>query len=187
MTPEETKAMADRIAKNRQEENLKAVANKPKEEKVVKIKKEKAVKAAPKAKAKKALRAKRVVGPATAKFKFKAERKRGECDVLGCNAKPQAGFRCTKHRKLIRKAQLKANNVVWKKRVKAGTAGHHVVYTRPGEKLPIATRFAMKAPEKALEVVRKEHSIVEEVGVMKEILARTKASRKVKAAKKKAA
>lgn len=81
-------------------------------------------------------------GPAMLKLqnKLKAAPVQGQCDVRGCNAKaasPRA-FRCLKHRKAIRKLQLKANNAVWRRRVKAGTAGHHVVYRRA------ATVFTLK-------------------------------------------
>ncbi len=103
--------------------------------------------------ARKAKKSKRTkpLGPGTLKFKFKATRSRAVCDVLNCKAKPSKGFRCPKHKKLIRKAQLAANNIVWKKRVKAGTAGHHVVYTNPKKKTQ-ATRWALKATNKAMKV-----------------------------------
>lgn len=180
MTPEETKAMADRIAANRKEAQAKVIqikAKAPAKAKAPKAAVKKATKpkaAKPKAKKERV----KPIGPATAKVKFKDKPKsRDYCDVLNCSAKPKAGFRCEKHRKVIRKAQLAANNVVWKKRVKAGTAGHHVVYTRPGEKKAIATRFSLKATDKAIKVVSTGHSVVEKVGDFKEIISRTKKER----------
>lgn len=171
MTPAEQEAMAKRIAANRKE----AEAKKTKKE--IKVKTEK--KAAPKAKptAQKVKKTDRIkpIGPGTKMFKFKAERAAGECDVQGCKVKGLGKKRrCGKHKKEIRKEQLRANNVVWKKRVKDGTAGHHVVYTRPGEKKPIATKYSLKKTDAAVAVVAKGHSVVEKVGDFKEIIARTK-------------
>lgn len=178
MTPEETKAMADRIAANRQEE----AKTKVKEAKAAKVpaKPAKVAKVAKPAKVAgaKSPKAKKVIGPATKNFKFKdGPKDRKVCDVKGCTKKPKTGFRCDAHRKEIRKAQLAANNVVWKKRVKAGTAGNHVIYTRPGEKKPIATQFSLKNPDKAAKQVFNEHSILETVKDFKEILSRTKQER----------
>ena len=71
-------------------------------------------------------------GPATKAWakKFRADREPGQCNMKGCSRKtvtPRAKW-CAPHKKEVRKAQLKANNVVWRKAVKEGRAGHHVVY-----------------------------------------------------------
>ncbi len=82
---------------------------------------------------------------AALKWKLKPIRTRGVCAKLGCNIKFPNARRvfCKKHKKALRKVQLKLNNVVWNKRVKAGTAGHHVVY-KGG-----ATEFAVKKTAEA--------------------------------------
>jgi hypothetical protein len=105
--------------------------------------------------------AKRVVGPGTAKFKFKKEKLVGQCDVLGCKAKahkPNA-YRCMKHKKEIRKVQLAANNVVWHKRVKAKTADHHIVYTYDGKQK--LSKWARAHPDAAMERVKKEQAVID--------------------------
>ena len=123
------------------------------------------------------------VGPAMKRFKFKKDRKPGECDVLGCKVNGLApARRCHKHKKLIRKAQLKANNVVWRKRVKEGTAGNHAVYTFDGDQ--VATKFARKESSKALAAVKAGHAVVDEKG-FKKALAAAEVVRKAKAKVKK--
>lgn len=186
MTPAETEAMAKRLEANRKEAaKPKAIkeGKMPKTEKqakgFVKIpvnakKGEKPKKLAPKTVLKKVSGAK-VIGPGTKLFKFKPGKKSREvCDLLSCRTKPKTGFRCDAHRKIVRKAQLKANNPVWKRRVKAGTAGHHVVYTKPDTGKRIATKFSLKAADEATKVVKSGHSVVSEVGKFKAILAATK-------------
>lgn len=177
MTPEETAEMAKNVEANKREAVAKDVAKaKPKVEKKApketKAPKAKAVKAA-KVKAKAAKK----VGPGTIKFKFKENRKPGQCDVLNCSVNNLKGLkrRCPKHKKIIRKAQLKANNVVWKKRVKNKEAGHHAVYTYDGKQL--ATRYSLKATDKVADAVKKGHSIIKEVGAFKAIVAKTKKMR----------
>ena len=173
MTPEETKAMAARIAANKKEAEAKKA---PKKEIKVKPKKEvKQAKVKPTAKKVKAKDRTKPIGPGTKLFKFKDGPKSFEvCDVLNCREKPKSGFRCVKHKKAIRKEQLRANNIIWRQRVKNGTAGHHVVYTRPGEKKPIATKYSLKKTDAAVKAVSTGHSVVEKVGDFKEIVARTK-------------
>lgn len=184
MTPEETEAMAKRIEANRKEAKIKEIPV-PKTEKQAKGFKKIPVNSKEKPKAvspKKVLKAVKApkkertkpVGKGTLLFKYKPKRSREVCDVLSCREKPKKGFRCEKHRKMIRKAQLKANNVVWKKRVKEGTAGHHVVYTKPDTGKTIATKFSLKATDKATAVVKSGHSIIGEVGKFKAIVAATK-------------
>lgn len=127
---------------------------------------------------------KRGVGPGTKRFKFKAVRKAGECDVLGCSRSPSTtkARRCLKHKKLIRKEQLKANNVVWRKRVQKGTAGHHIVYTSPKEGKTSLTEWARANPERAMKLVKKDFGTVDLDGFRK--LAKLAADAADKAAKK---
>lgn len=80
---------------------------------------------------------------------------RGACNVAGCSGRP-ANSRtlfCSKHKKEIRKEQLKLNNIVWRKRVAEKKAGHHVVYRGK------ATEWALTHKEQALKAVKAERSI----------------------------
>lgn len=95
----------------------------------------KPVKVAKKSKAKTKVKKRKVLprikGPAVHALKFKeGKRHQGQCDIVGCMSKSRTprAFRCAKHQLDVRTAQLKANNVTWQKRVKAGTAGHRRVY-----------------------------------------------------------
>lgn len=95
-------------------------------------------------------------GPAmqrlAAKIKLKYEK--GECRFRGCS-KPALGLRwCKNHKKFVRKMQLKANNVVWRKRVRAGKADHHVVYRKH------ATFWTIAHKDAALKKVKKGESII---------------------------
>lgn len=96
-------------------------------------------------------------GPAMQKLaaKIKLKFEPGECRVRGCNKKTVGLKWCPKHKKIIRKMQLKANNAVWHKRVKAGTADHHVVYKKH------ATVWALTHQDKALAKVKKGLSIIQ--------------------------
>lgn len=102
-------------------------------------------------------------GPGTKQFKFKPVSLRGECDVLGCKSKAHSpsAFRCAKHKKEIRKVQLRENNQTWFKRIEKGTAKHHVVYTSPVTGKQELTEWALANPDKALAQVKKGISIVE--------------------------
>jgi hypothetical protein len=105
----------------------------------------------------------RAWGPGTKAFKFKPLSLRGECDVLGCKGgahKPTA-FRCLKHKKEIRKEQLRANNQTWFKRIEKGTAKHHVVYTSPVTGKQELTEWALMNPDRAMAQVKKGISIVD--------------------------
>lgn len=104
----------------------------------------------------------RTWGPGTKQFKFKPVSLRGECDVLGCKAKAHkpTAFRCLKHKKEIRKVQLKENNKTWHKRIEKGTAKHHVVYTSPVTGRQELTEWALLNPDRALKQVKKGESIV---------------------------
>jgi len=113
------------------------------------------------AKPKKTPKAK-VVGPAMKKLASKLRPKeQGKCDWKGCPAKTGKKYRCLKHMKVVRKLQLAANNVVWRKRVKAGTAGHHAVYTSPLQKKQRLTQWAKKETPKAEAQVKEGASIVD--------------------------
>lgn len=90
-------------------------------------------------------------GPAMVQFakKLRKTPEQGMCHVLGCEKKSvtlRAKW-CMGHKKAIRKAQLKANNKVWRKRVKEGLAGHHVIYAGA------ATAFSLKNRELAEKIV----------------------------------
>lgn len=104
-------------------------------------------------------------GPGTKQFKFKKERIVGECDVLGCKAKAKSprSFRCKAHMKAVRKVQLKMNNKVWRKRVKAKEAGHHTVYTNPNDDKPrrALSAWARGNIDRAKKVVEQEATIID--------------------------
>lgn len=104
----------------------------------------------------------RTWGPGTKQFKFKPVSLRGECDVLGCKAKAHkpTAFRCLKHKKEIRKVQLRENNKTWHKRIEKGTAKHHVVYTSPVTGKQELTEWALLNPDRAIKQVKKGESIV---------------------------
>lgn len=94
------------------------------------------------------------------KWKLKPQRVRGVCTKQGCNVKwsgqPGRIF-CKKHKAELRVEQLRLNNIVWLKRVKAGTAGNHVIY---GGK---ATKFSVAKPKAALKVVEAGEATVDVV------------------------
>lgn len=100
------------------------------------------------------------------KWKLKPQRVRGVCTKQGCNVKwsgqPGRVF-CKKHKAELRVEQLRLNNIVWLKRVKAGTAGNHVIY---GGK---ATKFSVAKPKAALKVVEAGEATVD-VAEFKKIL-----------------
>ena len=100
-------------------------------------------------------------GPAmiALKGKLKPEPVKGECAWKGCSKKAVTKLArwCMGHKKAIRKAQLKANNKVWNRRVKDGSAGHHVVYDGA------ATVWAVMHKDKAIQQVKKGHSIISTV------------------------
>lgn len=113
--------------------------------------------------------------------KLRAEPSLGGCDVIGCKnrATSPRAWRCGPHKKAIRKAQLKANNAVWRKRVKEGKAGHHVVYkgyasvfslknTKVAEKIVTSGRSTLKTRDEFREVLRKvPESVKKEVKAAK--------------------
>lgn len=111
-------------------------------------------------------------GPAMGLFKLKDPAEPGVCRVYGCSKKASSGKGrwCAPHKKEIRKAQLKANNVIWRKRVKAGTAGHHVVYSVEKKLRP--TEWAVKNKEKALAKVKKGEATIEGIGEFKKLLSK---------------
>lgn len=93
------------------------------------------VKAKPKAKAPRAKRLKGPLprakkGPASKVVKVKTNREPGVCTKLRCGSKtasPRSKW-CKAHKKEVRALQLKLNNVVWRKRVEKGVAGHYESY-----------------------------------------------------------
>lgn len=94
------------------------------------------------------------------KWKLKPQRVRGVCTKQGCNVKwsdqPGRVF-CKKHKAELRVEQLRLNNIVWLKRVKAGTAGNHVIYNGK------ATKFSVAKPKAALKVVEAGEATVDVV------------------------
>lgn len=120
-------------------------------------------------------------GPAMKGFKVKVDKaiKPGLCQLHGCSAKAatKRAKWCREHKKTIRKAQLAANNVVWRKRVSEGTAGHHVAYRgKP-------TWWAVEKPKAALTLVKAGASIIEDPKKLEEALAKAAAAEKLRAAK----
>lgn len=121
------------------------------------------------------------------KWKLKPQRVRGVCTKQGCNVKwsdqPGRVF-CKKHKAELRVEQLRLNNIVWLKRVKAGTAGNHVIYNGK------ATKFSVAKPKAALKVVEAGEATVDVVEFKKILKAAPKQLalplEKPKAAKKEA-
>lgn len=78
-------------------------------------------------------------------IKFKKVIVNGTCRVLGCNAKcPPRANTCATHKKQIRKAQLEAGMVKFRKRQAAGKAGHYVVFRGKPSKWALANPEAAK-------------------------------------------
>lgn len=116
---------------------------------------------------------KRQPGPAMKALagKVKENRVLGVCMRKGCSTKTvtHRAKWCREHKKAIRKAQLAANNVVWKRRVLKHEAGHHVAYRNE------ATKWSATHKDKALDLAKKGHSVYE-VDKLKKILAKVKAA-----------
>lgn len=99
----------------------------------------------------------RAVGPAMEAIqnRMKTQRTPGICMIRECRNKsttPKAKW-CKKHQKEVRKLQNAANHTVWKMRVAAGMAGHHVVYKgRP-------TSWAATNKRRALRLAQAGHSV----------------------------
>lgn len=94
-------------------------------------------------------------GPAAPLFKVKAAKEPGVCQMRGCSSRSvtERSKWCYEHKRVVRKAQLALNNIVWRKRVERGTAGHHVAYkNRP-------TVWAATHVRDAERLVRKGRSI----------------------------
>lgn len=74
----------------------------------------------------------KIHGPAYAIFKKKLRERwePGHCMFKGCSKKPPTSRSryCQTHYKEYRKVQLAENNKVWRKRIDAGKALHHVIY-----------------------------------------------------------
>jgi hypothetical protein len=113
-------------------------------------------------------------GPAMValKNKIKLQVVPGECRFRGCSKKT-IGTRakwCLKHKKAIRKFQLKENNKVWNKKVKEGKADHHVVYRGH------ATVWALQNKEKAIRKVKMGVSIIPTVKELEAAFRKTPAA-----------
>jgi hypothetical protein len=140
--------------------------NKPATKEAIVKTRKKEVKAKVPKTSKAAKSAKRKPGPAMAAFKQKKERRLGVCNLIGCAQKTVTAKSkwCKEHKKEIRKAQLAANNIIWRKRVEAGTAGHHVAYRNH------ATVWAQENAKKALSLVKSGKSVIEDPKKFEEIL-----------------
>lgn len=93
------------------------------------------------------------------KWKLKEERKSGACAKQGCNKIGVQGLWCKKHRKILRKEQLRLNNIPWRKKVQAG--GGKAKYKRDQIHVGYggnASEFAVANPDLARKRVRKGHS-----------------------------
>lgn len=101
-------------------------------------------------------------GPGTRLFKFKENRKPGECDIKGCSTKVAGKLRrCAAHKKAVRKAQLRENNIIWRRRVARGQAKHHLVYTSPKAGRRALTEWARQNPERAMKLVKNDFGVVD--------------------------
>lgn len=94
-------------------------------------------------------------GAASSKLVLKTDRKPGQCLMLECDetTEPRKKW-CSKCKLAVRKLQLAENAVAWKKRVKAGTAGHHVTYKGA------ATVFTLKNRKLAEKIVASGRSML---------------------------
>lgn len=75
------------------------------------------------------------------KWSLKEKRLPGQCIKQGCNKKGCEGIFCKKHKKILRKVQLKLNNIPWrKKKVQPGYKPKqmHVVYAGKATKQTLA-------------------------------------------------
>lgn len=91
------------------------------------------------------------------KWKLLAKRKPGQCTKAGCSKPSKSKLFCPKHRKLLRKMQLKLNNIPWvaKKRklgAKYEPNQKHLVYK--GKPTEWTRRYAPKA----IALVKKGHN-----------------------------
>lgn len=96
----------------------------------------------------------------------------------GVAATTPRGRWCRACKKAVRKEQLRLNNIVWKARVKKGTAGHHVAYKGK------ATGWAVEKTDLATKKVKKGKSIYDLASFRKALEARKAAKLAKKAAKK---
>lgn len=145
------KAVKANVEKGAKSKGAKAKAKgKPKAEKP---------KAKPVKKAKKNEAPKRKPGPWLKHFKPGVDMSKvGVCRVKGCKVKLENRAKwCPKHKKEIRKLQLKLNNQTWFKRIDEGTAGHHIVYTVNGKTR--ATEWARVNPARAMKLAQEQGTV----------------------------
>lgn len=92
------------------------------------------------------------------KWKLKEERLPGTCIKVGCPKTGCTGVFCKKHKRILRKEQLRLNNIPWRKKVqKMGKAYKpnqmHVAYKG------VATPATLKDEKRARKRVRLEKSV----------------------------
>src|SRR5687767_13403560 len=85
------------------------------------------------------------------KLKLRPTRIMLKCSVDNCkkDVPNERTTFCHWHKKDIRREQLRLNNITWKRRVKKGTAKHHLTYRRE------ATEWAVVHPADALAKAKK--------------------------------
>ena len=104
------------------------------------------------------------VGSGTKAFKYKPlPWAPGACKVLKCKQKATSKMAkvCRVHKKEIRKQQLKANNVTYRKRIKDHKVISHIVYTDPDTGKPMLTQWAQRNPDKAMAIVKKGRGTID--------------------------
>lgn len=84
----------------------------------------------------------------------------GQCSNGG-KPRTQRAKWCQHHNKLIRKEQLRVNNITWDKRVESGEAGHHKQYRNKPTEIVKKLKLAGLEPEKYI----KQGGVGEKVGL----------------------
>lgn len=88
-------------------------------------------------------------------WKLKESRLKGVCLKVGCTKTGCKGVFCKKHRKILRKTQLKLNNIPWRKKKAQPNyipTQKHLAYDGK------ATKFVLKDPDRARKIVKKGHN-----------------------------
>lgn len=122
------------------------------------------------------------------KWKLPENRTLGKCCKVGCSKTGVQGIFCKKHSKILRKEQLRLNNIPWRKKVQAQGKDYmpdhpHLAYNG------VATKFAVVKPKAALKLVKSGDRVLKtrrelEAAIAARNTAR-KAARKEKAPKAK--
>lgn len=88
-------------------------------------------------------------------WKLKESRLKGACLKQGCSKVGCKGVFCKKHRKILRKVQLKLNNIPWRKKKAQPNyvpTQKHLAYAGK------ATKFVMNDVDRAKKIVKKGHN-----------------------------